>query len=167
MENNIGFAKRRYVQLLKKEEIFEEEGKSFFDENREENLELLSYDITLAKQICYHRKNEYIDLVSKYLNLPKTERAAQLFAWYFFNLYSDDSDAIIHLKEEICQEGLQRLDNFLIHPKSTDFFGLVEEIFGYCEFLTFNLEDNNGINLDQFYDLIEKSFLKMKNYLGE
>lgn len=40
MENNIGFDKRKYVQLLKKEEIFEEEGKSFFDENREENLKL-------------------------------------------------------------------------------------------------------------------------------
>lgn len=84
MENNIGFDKRRYVQLLKKEEIFEEEGKPFFDENREENLELLSYDITLAKQICYHRKNEYIDLVSKYLNLPKTERGSSIICLGLF-----------------------------------------------------------------------------------
>lgn len=164
MENNIGFDKRKYVQLLKKEEIFEEEGKSFFDENREENLELLSYDIILQNQIYYNRKDEYINLVSKYLNLPKTERAAELFAWNFFNLFTADSNAIHHFRKEICQEGIQRLDPFLIHPKSTDFYDLVEDIFYCCEALTFDLKDNDGINLDQFHDLIEKSFLKMKDY---
>jgi len=52
----------------------------------------------------------------------------------------------------------------LINPKSTDFSGLVDDIFYSCEALTFDLKDNDGINLDQFHDLIEKSFLKMKDY---
>lgn len=103
MKNIIGFDKRKYVQLLKKEEIFEEEGKSFFDENREENLELLSYDIILQNQIYYNRKDSYINLVSKYLNLSKTERSAELFAWNFFNLFTADSNAIHYFRKEICQ----------------------------------------------------------------
>ena len=63
MENNINFDKTWYIELLKKEEILKNEGTSLFNENREEDLELLSYGVILENQIYYNRKAEYIFLV--------------------------------------------------------------------------------------------------------
>ena len=67
MGNNINFDKTRYIELLKKEEFLKNEGRSLFNENREEDLELLSYSVILENQIYYNRKAEYIFLVEKYL----------------------------------------------------------------------------------------------------
>ena len=67
MKNDINFNKTRYIELLKKEEILRNEGRSLFNENREEDLELLSYSVILENQIYYKRKDEYIFLVEEYL----------------------------------------------------------------------------------------------------
>ena len=40
MKNDINLNKTRYIELLKKEEILRNEGRSLFNENREEDLEL-------------------------------------------------------------------------------------------------------------------------------
>ena len=50
MENNINFDKTRYIEWLKNERT------SLFNENREEDLELLSYGVILENQIYYNRK---------------------------------------------------------------------------------------------------------------
>ena len=47
MENNINFDKTRYIELLKKKKILENEGTFLLDENREEDFELLSYGVIL------------------------------------------------------------------------------------------------------------------------
>jgi hypothetical protein len=67
MKNDINFDKTRYIELLKKEEILKNEGTSLFNENRQEDLELLSYGAILENQIYYNRKAEYIFLVKEYL----------------------------------------------------------------------------------------------------
>ena len=67
MENNINFDKTRYIELLKKEEILKNEGTSLVNENREEDLELLSYGVILENPIYYNRKAEYIFLGEEYL----------------------------------------------------------------------------------------------------
>lgn len=167
MKDNINFNKIQYFKLLKKQETLKNQETSLFNENQKENLELLSYSLILENQIYYNRKNEYIHLVTKYLNMNKSRIAAESFVWEFFTIFRKDNKALEILEKEILQEGLQILDTFLIHPKSTDFSGLINQIWDYCEFLTFDLEDNNGITLDQFHDLIEKSFFKMKDHLDE
>ena len=81
MENNINFDKTRYIELLKKKELLKNEGRSLFNENREEDLELLSYSVILENQIYYNQKAEYIFLVEKYLRENTSEDGARLFPY--------------------------------------------------------------------------------------
>jgi len=94
MENNINFDKTRYTELLKKEGSLKNEGTSLFNENREENLELLSYGVILENQIHYNRKAEYIFLLKKYLRESAGEDQARLFVWEFFKIFKKDNKAL-------------------------------------------------------------------------
>jgi hypothetical protein len=161
MENNINFDTSRYIQLLKKRKFLIEQGEFL---NDEEFLEFLSYGVILENQIYYNRKDEYIRLVAKYLNTKKGKIAAQFFVADFDTIFQNDNEALDLLKEEILQEGLQRLDTFPINPKSEDFSIFIEDMVGLCESLTFDKENHDGITLDQFYDYLEKLFVEMQPY---
>ena len=163
MENNINFDKTRYIELLKKEEFLKNEGTSLFNENREEDLELLSYGVILENQIYYNRKAEYIFLVKEYLRESAGEDEARLFVWKFFKIFKKDNKALKVLEKEILHQGIQKLATFQIDPKSTEFSALVNQIVGSCEFLTFDPEDTYGMTLDQFRDSIQKIYLKIQN----
>ena len=163
MENNINFDKTRYIELLKKEEFLKNEGTSLFNENHEEDLELLSYGVILENQIYYNRKAEYIFLVKEYLRESAGEDEARLFVWKFFKIFKKDNKALKILEKEILQQGTQKLATFQIDPKSTKFSALVNQIVGSCEFLTFDPEDTYGMTLDQFRDSIQKIYLKIQN----
>lgn len=80
----MNFDKVRFIELLEKKEFLKNDGRSLFDENREEYLELLSYGIILESQIYYNRKTEYISLLEKYLIENVGEDGARLFVWEFF-----------------------------------------------------------------------------------
>ena len=163
MGNNINFDKTRYIELLKKEEFLKNEGTSLFNENREEDLELLSYGVILENQIYYNRKAEYIFLVKEYLRESAGEDEARLFVWKFFKIFKKDNKALKVLEKEILHQGIQKLATFQIDPKSTEFSALVNQIVGSCEFLTFDPEDTYGMTLDQFRDSIQKIYLKIQN----
>ena len=167
MKNDINFDKTRYIELLKKEESLKNEGTSLFNENREEDLELLSYGVILENQIYYNRKAEYIFLVEEYLRENAGEDGARLFIWEFFNIFKKDNKALKILEKKILEQGIQKLATFWIDPKSTEFSALINQIVGLCEFLTFDPEDTYGITLDQFRDSIEKIFFKIQKCLDE
>ena len=167
MKNDINFDKTRYIELLKKEEILKNEGTSLFNENREEDLELLSYGVILENQIYYNRKAEYIFLVEEYLRENAGEDGARLFVWEFFKIFKKDNKAFKILEKEILQQGIPKLATFRIDPKSTEFSALINQIVGSCEFLTFDPEDTYGMTLDQFRDSILKIFTQMQPYLNE
>ena len=155
---------------MKKEEILRNEETSLFNENREEDLELLSYGVILENQIYYNRKVEYISLVEEYLKYLREnagEDGARLFVWEFFKIFKKDNKALKILEKEILEEGIQRLATFWIDPNSTEFSALINHIVGLCEFLTFDSEDTYEITLDQFRDSIEKIFFKIQKYLDE
>jgi hypothetical protein len=156
MTNDINFDKTRYIELLKKEEI------SLFNENREEDLELLSYGVILENQIYYNRKVEYISLVEEYLRENAGKDGARLFVSEFFNIFKKDNKAL-----EILEQGIKRLATFCIDPKSTEFSALINQIVGSCELLTFDPEDSYGMTLDQFRDSIEIIFFKIQNYFDK
>lgn len=157
MGNNINFDKTRQIELLKKE------GTSLFNENREEDLELLSYGIILENQIYYNRKAEYIFLVEEYLRASAGENGARLFVWKFFTIFKKHNKALKVLEKEILQQGIRKLATFQIDPKSTELSALVNQIVGSCEFLTFDPEDTYGMTLNQFRDSIQKIYLKIQN----
>jgi hypothetical protein len=167
MENDINFDKIRYIELLKKEETLKNQEISLLDQNPKERRELFSYKIILENQIYYNRKAEYIFLVEEYLRENDGKDGADLFRWEFFSIYREDNKSLENLEKEIIKDGLQRLSTFLIDAKSTEFSALINQIVGYCEFLTFDPEDSYGMNLDQFRDSIEKIFFNMQKYLDE
>jgi len=163
MEKNINFDKTRYIELLKKNEILKNEGTSLFNENREEDLELLSYGVILENQIYYNRKAEYSFLIEEYLRENAGEDGARLFVWEFFKIFKKDNKALEILEKEIIEQGIKRLATFCIDPKSTEFSALINQIAGSCEFLTLDPEDTYGMTLDQFRDSIQKIYLKIQN----
>jgi len=167
MKNDINFDKTRYIELLKKEEILKNEGTSLFNENREEDLELLSYGVILENQIYYNRKAEYIFLVKEYLRENAGEDGARLFVWEFFKIFKKDNKAFKILEKEILQQGIPKLATFWIDPKSTEFSALINQIVSSCEFLTFDPEDTYGMTLDQFRDSIQKIYFKIQKILNE
>ncbi|MFK8006969.1 MAG: hypothetical protein AB8H03_11380 [Saprospiraceae bacterium] len=164
MANNINFDKTRYIELLKKEEILKNEETSLFTENREEDLELLSYGVILENQIYYNRKAEYIFLVEEYLRENAGEDGARLFVSEFFQIFKKDNKAFKILEKEILQQGIPKLATFLIDPKSTEFSALINQIVGDCEFLTFDPEDNYGMTADQFRDSIQKIYFEIQQF---
>lgn len=163
MGSTINFNKTRYIELLKKKELLKNEGTSLFDENRGENLELLSYGVILENQIYYNQKAEYIFLIEEYLRESAGEDGARLFVWEFFKIFRKDNEALEVLEKEILQQGIQKLATFQIDSKSTEFSALVNQIVDSCEFLTFDPEDTYGMTLDQFHDSIQKIYLKIQN----
>jgi hypothetical protein len=64
-------------------------------------------------------------------------------------------------------KGEQKLDNFSIDSKSTEFSYLINLIVGYCEFLTFDPEDKYWITPNKFWHELEKLFFKMEKYGSE
>ena len=167
MGNNINFDKTRYIELLKKKELLKNEGTSLFDENRGEDVELLSYGVILENQIYYNRKAEYIFLVEEYIRENAGEDGARLFVWEFFKIFKKDNKAFKILEKEILQQGIPKLATFWIDPKSTEFSALVTKIVGDCEFLTFDPEDTYGMTLDQFCDSIQKIYFKIQHFRNE
>ena len=163
MTNDINFDKTRYIELLKKEEILRNEETSLFNENREEDLELLSYGVILENQIYYNRKAEYSFLIEEYLRENAGEDGARLFVWEFFKIFKKDNKALEILEKEILEQGIQKLATLWIDPKSTEFSALINQIVGSCEFLTFDPEDTYGMTLNQFRDSIQKIYLKIQN----
>ena len=128
---------------------------------------MLSYGVILENQIYYNRKVDYISLVEEYLRENAGKAGVSLFQWEFFTLFRKDNKALENLEKEILQEGLQRLANFSIDPKSTEFSALINQIVSDCAFLRFNPEDSYGITLDPFRNSIEKNFFKMQKYLNQ
>jgi len=167
MGNNINFDDRRYIALLKKDELLKDEGTCLINENRNEGLELLSYNIVLQDQIYYNQRAVYISLIEQYLRESSNsgEDGGRLFVWEFFTIFKNDNNIFKILKKEILQHGIQKLVTVRsqIDSKSTEFSILVNHIAGYCEFLTFDPEDSDGMTLDQFRDSIQKIYLEIQN----
>ena len=163
----MNFDKTRYIELLKKEEILKNEGTSLFNENREEDLELLSYGVILENQIYYNRKAEYIFLVEEYIRENAGEDGARLFVWEFFKIFKKDNKGFKILEKEIIEHGIPKLGTFWIDPKSAEFSALVNKIVGDCEFLTFDPEDTYGMTLDQFRGSIQKIYFKIQHFRNE
>lgn len=158
MTNIIKFDKVRFNELLKKKALCQLVG------NSKEYSELLSYGIMLENQIYYNRKAEYIYLVEEYLRENGGEAGARMFQWDFCTLFKEDNQTARILKKEILEEGIGKLDNFDIDSKSKEFSVLINDIFGSCEFVTFNPEDSSGITVEEFKSELKKTFLEMKKY---
>jgi hypothetical protein len=156
--------KTLYIKLLKKAESLKTEGKSLWNENREEYFELLSYGILLEGQISYNRKDDYLSLIEDY---RRGTIDAVIFRLAFLKMSREDNQTLDILKKD-----LKRLSTFSIDSKSEGFSSLIGEILGICDALfDFDSEDSSEItenqfrdSENQFRDAIEQIFFEMQKF---
>lgn len=152
------FDKVRYIELLTKEQSLEKKKMSLYHENREEYRELLSYEIIVSNQIIYNRRHDYISLIEKYV----TKKINSLrLKFQFFQIQREDENT-----QDDLQKDYERVFNFSIDSKSSEFSLLITEIFDACEALKSYSEPEEAYGLTelQFRTFLERIFLQMKQY---
>jgi hypothetical protein len=169
--NDFNFDKNQYFFLLKKRETLRNQDISLWNENYGEYEELLSYRAILEQQFCYNRKDEYIFLIEKYLEETTGKDGddlsglSGLFRWEFLILWRHMISDLEIFEQEIHDQGIQKLTNFYIDPKSREFSDLIDQIRDLCEILSCYPEDTYGINSDEFRTSIEKIYFQIKQFL--
>ena len=125
--------------------------------NNVEEGELLSYEIILENQICYNQRDLYISFIEEYLREKHAGTdGTGLFIYEFFALSRKSQRDFRTLEAEILETGISRLENFSINSESTKFGGLIEDIFGECEFYDKDISD------ESFRSLTRETLLEMK-----
>lgn len=126
--------------------------------NDVEKLELLSYQVILENQIYYNQRDLYISFIEEYLREKDAGTdGIGLFIYEFFALSRKSQRDFRTLEAEILEKGISRLENFSINSESTKFGGLIEDIFGECEFYDKDISD------ESFRSLIRETLLEMKD----
>ena len=154
MTKSTKFNLSRYQELLTKTNSSKKEGKEYFQDP--EVLELLSCQSSVQTQIFYDQKNEYFDLIQKYLSEKITPN---VFRGKFIIMTKDN----IKKASKILQN-FEELSTFWIEPDLDKFSSLFEAMYETCLY-AFEFEDQDGaMPEDQFRNSIQKTFLQMEKY---
>lgn len=139
----------RYQQLLNKTNSSTKKGKEYFQDP--EVLELLAFESSVETQIVYDQKNEYFDLIQKYLDQTITPYD---FVAKFIKKTQENTKKVTEILQNF-----EKLGTFWIEPGLNEFSSLFEEIHDAC--LTIY---EYGIGEDRFRDLVKKVMVEMKTY---
>jgi len=153
MTKSTKFNLLRYQELLANTKSSTKTGKEYFRDP--EVAQLLSYQSSLENQTFYDQKNDYLDLIQKYLDetIP-----THLFLGKFLDMRRDNTE-----KAAKILQNFEELSTFWIEPGVEKFFSLFGEINEACLCVfEFGLGDE-GIPEDKFRNLIEKIFSQMEN----
>ena len=153
MTNSTKFNFFRYQELLDKTNSSTKTGKEYFQDP--EVLELLTLESSVQTQIFYDQKNEYFDLIQKYLD--ETMISSDFVAKFIKRTREN-----LKKSTEIL-ENFEKLSTFWIEPGLTEFSSLFDEIDEAC--LTINEYGigDQEISEDRFRNLIQTTFIKLKN----
>jgi light-regulated signal transduction histidine kinase (bacteriophytochrome) len=121
--------------------------------------ELSNLQISVESQIFYTHKNDYFDLIQKYLN--KTI-SSSIFAFELMALSRRDIQENI----EICKD-FEQLSNFWIDEESDYFSFVLHRIINTCMFQREYSGTKDELSQKDFYTEIEKSFFKLQKYLNK
>lgn len=152
----VTFDINRYKELLEKEKYLNQQNKSFFSENKEEFLELLSYGSRVQDQISYQRKNEYHSLISQYIKKVLT---APKFQFEFLKMEQEDSTVA-----KIITDDLERLAIFATDLKALEFSSLMSEI-SEISMIAIEFGPEEGISDQNFRKSVEKLYFKMQKFM--
>lgn len=153
MTKSTKFNVLRYQELLTKTNSSKKEGEEYFQDP--EVLELLSSQSSVETQIFYDQKNEYLDLIQKYLGetIPP-----YVFRGKFIEMTKDNMK-----KADKILQNFEEFSTFWIEPGLDEFSSLFEEMYEACLCVfEFGVGDD-GIPEDQFRNLIQKIFIELKD----
>lgn len=153
--NNINYNLQRHLGLLKQKEKVLSENKSFFKENRSEDLELSKYDVAVENHLFWEDRFEVASLIQAFLN---KEMDGQEFHDSVFGLRRK------HLAK--CDTFLSKLvsEEIKDFSPSKDAYrlqGFLSSLYFECEHFETNFDE------DELYTSIGNGFLKFQKILNE
>lgn len=115
----------RHLELLKRLQDFEKQGKSIYIENQKDYLELLDYNSATLEHILWKSRHEFILLIENFINgvIDGEEFSDKLSA-----LYNENIDAYNAFKTD-----LEKLEDFQPDLESNGFGNLINFLRSECE----------------------------------
>ena len=148
---------KRYIELLKRSENLKNLGKSFYQESKDEYLELVKYEATIETCVFWKSKTQFLLIMEKFVN--KTISGEE------FN------DSFLELRQRLLYEcdGLRKAlnsENLIdfqldLDPRADGFANSISFLRGECD--DFDEDYQN----EEFYDSIKDCFLELQKVLNE
>ena len=144
------YNQKRYIELLKRSEDLKNLGKSFYQESKDEYLELSEYEVAIASYLYWNSRILFVLLMEKFVNKIIS---GEEFSNSFFGL----RQRLIYEYDDFLEElGSEKLKDFQLDPRSYGFGSLISFLRAECDHF---IEDYQN---EEFYDSIKDCFLKLK-----
>nr|YP_010472256.1 hypothetical protein NDC64_pgp087 [Navicula tsukamotoi]UVG41721.1 hypothetical protein [Navicula tsukamotoi]UVG41865.1 hypothetical protein [Navicula tsukamotoi] len=149
------YNQKRYIELLKRSEDFKNLGKSFYQESKDEYLELSEYEGAIQSYLYWKSRTLFALLMEKFVNrIISGEEFSDSFLELRQRLiYECDS-----FRKELASE---KLKDFQLDSRSYGFGSLISFLRAECD--NFSEDYQN----EEFYDSIKDCFLKLQKALNE
>lgn len=118
------YNQKRYIELLKRSEDLKNLGKSFYQESKDEYLELSEYEAAIASYLYWKSRTNRVLLMEKFVNKIKIISGEE-----FSNSFLQLRQRLIYECDGFLKElGSEKLKDFQLDPKSYGFGSLI--VFG-------------------------------------
>lgn len=149
------YNQKRHIELLKRSEDLKNLGKSFYQESKDEYLELSKYEGAIQSYLYWKSRTLFVLLMEKFVNriISGEEFSNSFFELRQRLIYEYDG----FLKELISET----LKDFQLDPRSNGFGSFISFLRTECD--NFSEDYQN----EEFYDSIKDCFLKLQKALNE
>ena len=125
--SNINYNKQRYIELLKRSEDLKNLGKSFYQESKDEYLELSKYEGAIQSYLYWESRTLFVLLMGKFVNRIISGK--------------EFSDSFLQLRQRLIYEcddfrkelGSEKLKDFPLDLKSNGFDSLSSFLRAGCD----------------------------------
>lgn len=149
------YNQKRYIELLKRSEDLKNLGKSFYQESKDEYLELSEYEAAIASYLYWKSRTLFVLLMEKFVNKIISGEE-------FSNSFLELRQRLIYECDGFLKElGSEKLKDFQLDPRSYGFGSLISFLRAECD--NFSEDYQN----EEFYDSIKDCFLKLQKALNE
>jgi len=149
------YNQKRYIELLKRSEDLKNLGKSFYQESKDEYLELSEYEGAIQSYLYWKSRTLFVLLMEKFVNKIISGEE-------FNNSFLELRQRLIYECDGFLKElGSEKLKDFQLDPRSYGFGSLISFLRAECD--NFSEDYQN----EEFYDSIKDCFLKLQKALNE
>ena len=149
------YNQERYRELLKRFQDFKNQNKLFYQESRDEYLELAGYKASIEEYIFWKSRTLFLLLMEKFVNrIISGEEFRDSLLGLRQNLIYEYDGFIEKLNSE-------KLKDFQLDPRSKRFGSLITFLSVECDNFTEDYEN------EEFYNSIKDCFLKLQKALNE
>ena len=149
------YNQQKHIQLLKRDQDFKNQGKSFYKESPEESLELSNYNAAVDQHIFWEQRYKVDELMQDFLN---RKIDGQKFCGRVFGLRRN---LMIASDKFLVQLGAGEVKDFQPDPRSKKLSGFLDGLFCYCDDF---MEDYEN---DEFSNAMQNGFLNFQKALNE